>query len=347
VSTETEISFSLIRAVLHGQAPDLGTKPIETSAWWSLFRLLQRNHVAAMTADTVATLDISREVLIPWLSEKEKAVGWHRHQQEVQEEIVDVMRKHGIDTLVLKGTHLAHYWPQSETREFGDLDLYFYDKHREADRVAKEVLKVDVTNEAHHHSRYDYHGVTVESHYDFLNIHYPASNRRYEALLKELVGDSAQLSTFEVLFLMRHMAGHFAASRITLRDLVDWALTCHTLEKQVDWTRVQEVILHYGMERFAHALCTISDHRLGITLPLSFDGCTDVLEESYKVERNIIYGDVQDHDADGFGRLAWKLRRWRALSWKREMVYNDSPSSLLLRSLTSHATRPQSILHKM
>ena len=356
---EIDIAFQLVKAALDGQAPSFGTQPIETSTWWSLFQLMQRNHLAAMTAETVATLDVSREVKIPWLAEQDKATSWFHHQLEVQEDIRDVMWHHGIETLVLKGTHTAQYYPRPEMREFGDLDLYFYDRHEDADRVARKDLGVEVTNEAHHHSRYNYRGVTVESHYDFVNRHYPPSNQRYEALLKELVSNPSPKSgevpvraekcapDFEVLFLLRHMAGHFAASRITMRDLVDWTLTCRALEKQTDWRKVEQTIQTYGMKRFAQALCTIASRRLGMTPPLAFNGGPCMAEEIQKVEHNIVYGDVKDHADDGLGRLLWKIRRWKALEWKREMVYNDSASRLLASSLTSHASRPQSILHKM
>lgn len=336
---EIDIVFLLLRAAIAEVDEDSPftshLSSLTSKDWWSLFRLMQQNHVAALTADAMTNLDVPREVKIPWLAEFEKACRWHRYQQEVQQDIIDTMQKHGIETLVLKGTHLSQYYPQPETREFGDLDLYFYDRHDEADRVAREVLKVEVSNDAHHHSKYNYRGVTVESHYDFLNTHYPPSNRRFETLLKE----QAPSPTFEVLFLLRHMAGHFAASRITLRDLVDCVLTYKTLKKKVDWSLVNKTIEDFGMTDFVAALNAISENRLG-TQPLSHS-VTHPL-----IEHDLVYGSVANYTNDGMGRLEWKLRRWRALAWKRRMVYNDSSVNLLLSSLTAHSLKPQSILHK-
>ena len=336
---EINIVFALLRGALDGQTPDMGDMPIETATWWSLFRLMQQNHVAAMTADTMAALDVPREVKIPWLAERDKAARWHRYQREVQQEIVDTMKRHEIETLVLKGTNTAQYYPVPELREFGDLDLYFYDRHGEADRVAHEELKAAVGNDAHHHSKYDYRGITIESHYDFVNTHYPPSNRRYETLLKELCPSP----TFEVLFLLRHMAGHFAAARITLRDLVDWTLTCRALHDKVDWGKVQDTVSEYGMEDFAAAIGDIAEQRFSISTPLRFTHDSVAVE---KVEHDIVFGSVDNSTADGINRLLWKLRRWRSLAWKRRMVYNDSPTELWLASLTSHTMKPQSILHK-
>lgn len=342
--TEMQLAYNMLKAALDGSKPCLGIELPDTNHWWSLFRLLQRNRVAALCYEAAATAGAPRTVLMPWLAEHEKAVDWHRHQRQVQQDIIDTMARHGIKTLVLKGTHIAQYYPTPELREFGDLDLYFYDKHDEADRVAREVLKVDISNDAHHHSKYNYRGVTVESHYDFVNTHYPPSNRRYEALLKGLVPSP----TLEVLFLLRHMACHFASSRITLRELTDWALTCQALQGEVDWKRVQQSVDDYGMRPFASALNLIAERQLGIVLPLQNDNNPDILANTASLERDIVYGspETDDTNADGLGRLTWKMRRWNALAWKRKMVYSDSPSSLMLASLTSHAEKPHSILHK-
>ena len=343
--TEMQMAYSLLRAALDGSVPHIGTAEVDASRWWSLFRLMQINHVAALTADAMSALGVPREVKIPWLTERDKAERWHRYQREVQQEVIDTMASHGIETLVLKGTHTAQHYPVPELREFGDLDLYFYDRHDEADRIAREVLKVEVNDDAHHHSKYDYRGVTVESHYDFVNIHYPPSNRRYEALLKAL----APTPTFEVLFLLRHMACHFAASRITLRDLCDWTLTCRTLQDKVDWEQVQQTVDDYGMGSFVSILNTIAEKQLGVALPLQRDNGPDILANTALVEHDLVYGTpaANDRNTDGLQRLGWKLRRWRALAWKRRLVYSDSPLSLLVASMTAHGLKPKSIMHKM
>ena len=347
MNKEIDIAFALLRCSLEGR-DTASSLDVSMSAqnWWSLFRLLQRNHVAALVSEVFDKMPKEmlppRAVLIPWLAERDKATDWTHYQRDVQDDIVDTLQKHGIQTLVLKGTHIATYYPHPELREFGDLDLYFFDKHDEADRVAKKELGVSISDKSHHHTKYDYRGVTVESHYDFVNTHYPPSNRNYETLLKEQVPSP----TFEVLFLLRHMACHFAASRITLRDLVDWALTCRALEDKADWGRVQDIATEYGMSSFVRALSIVAEHQLGISMPLQLSNGPDDIADRDLFERDIVYGSVDAHAADGIGRLGWKFRRWNALAWKRRMVYSDSSLSLWLASLTSHTMKPQSFLHK-
>lgn len=357
---ELDIAFNLLKSALDTQPPYLGTKPIGADVWWKLFRMMQRNRIAALASEAINLLPDdqrpSRDVLIPWLSEREQAVIHHRHQEEATHEITALMQSHSIETLVLKGIHVSEYYPKPELREFGDIDLYFYDRHAEADRIASIELGVTVKNDSHHHTRYNYHSVTVESHYDFVNVHYPRSNRRYEKLLKELVGEKQvlsntqyQLPTFEVLFLLRHMACHFAAGRITLRDLCDWTLTCKALQSKVDWGIVMQTVTDFGMEPFARALCHIAENRFGIAVPLNFATGPDAAEESRMVEHDMAYGSpaTDEYDNENISRLVWKIRRFRANRWKQQMVYSDSAASLLLSSLLSHAEKPAGILHKM
>ena len=143
---------------------------------------------------------------------------------------------------------------------------------------------------------------------------------------------------------MRHMAGHFAASRLTLRDLIDWMLTCQALHDSVDWGRVQDISTEFGMTGFVSAINDIIEQRFGISIPLRFTHDTDIAN---KVEHDIVYGNVDICSVDGVQRLLWKLRRWNVLAWKRQLVYSDSPLSLMLASLSSHVEKPRSILHKM
>ncbi len=100
------------------------------------------------------------------------------------------------------------------------------------------------------------------------------------------------------------------------------------------------------MSSFVRALSIVAEHQLGISMPLQLSNGPDDIADRDLFERDIVYGSVEDHAADGIGRLGWKFRRWNALAWKRRMVYSDSSLSLWLASLTSHTMKPQSFLHK-
>ncbi len=314
--SDVDITFTLLKSALDGSTPELGS--MDVSRWWSLFRRMQQNHVAALTYNATARCEVSRDVLMPWLSEREKGIDWHRYQSGVQKDIVDTMLRNGIRTLVLKGTHLAQYYPEPELREFGDLDLYFFDSHAEADRVAQRELKVTVNTEPHHHTRYNYRGVTVESHYDFFNNYYPGSNKPYNKMLASL----APSPTFDVLHFLRHAAIHFAAKGLNLRDLCDWVMIV-TNGKDIDWNTVEREINHFGMAPFVATLDEITRTRLGIASPLHFCAPADAADH---LIHDIFYS--KPHPT--------AVGQYFHSRWKRRLAFGDSLPSQFLHKTLSH-----------
>lgn len=312
---EPDIVFELLKASLSGDVPKVSA--MDAHDWWHIFRLMQANHVAALTAGAMATQEVPREVKIPWLAERDKAERWYRYQAEVQQEIVDTMTRHGIETLVLKGTHTAQYYPQPDLREFGDLDLYFHDRHDEADAVAERELHVTVSNVSHHHSKYDYRGVTVESHYDFFNCHYPGSNRRYNQMLIALVPSS----TFDVLHFLRHAAIHFADRGLRLRDLSDWVQIISN-SKGIDWNTVGAEVERFGMSSFVAALDSLTHSRLGIASPLKLS-CPDGIANRMEIDI------FQRHPQ---GEL---IQQYLSSRWKRHLAFGDSLTSQLIHKTLS------------
>ena len=122
---EIDMAYNLLRTVLTGEKPEACAA--ETSRWWSFFRLLQKNRVAALCYEAAAATGAPRAVLMPWLAEHEKAGSWqqmdlftdyeeaeHKREQEqaalekerrLQEAMLSIRRKYGKNA-ILKGTNL-------------------------------------------------------------------------------------------------------------------------------------------------------------------------------------------------------------------------------------------------
>lgn len=142
-----------------------------------------------------------------------------------------------IPMMLLKGYGASLNYPVPAHRPTGDIDVYLWDRWKEADSKVTELLGIRVDNSHHHHSVFMFEGRSIENHYDFVNVHSHLSNREVEACFKRLAAEgrcpcllpngvkiylpSADLNA---LFLARHCAAHFAAERLTLRQLLDWAL---------------------------------------------------------------------------------------------------------------------------
>lgn len=140
----------------------------------------------------------------------------------------------GLRMMVLKGYGLSLDWPVPNHRVMGDLDIYNFGKWREADALVAQNCGIKVDEGHEHHTVFNYKGVMVENHYDFINTKAHRDARKIENRLKllaekdcrgiEVLGETIYLPSadFNAIFLMRHMGQHFAGEHLNLRQILDW-----------------------------------------------------------------------------------------------------------------------------
>lgn len=342
--------FGLLRQSLSGTlAEEHLFHDVAQKEWEELFVLSQRNKIAAVMLDGVLSLPLAqqppRSVMIPWMAECQKAEQAYRYKHEAEQELIRFFKQNGINTLILKGTSVSRYYPRPERRPSSDIDIYQYGRQKEADELIARELGVDVTSDGHHHTKYAFRGVTVESHYEFFNTHVPPSSKGYESLLKAMNPESA---TFEALLHARHMAVHFVSGKITLRNLCDWAMFLESRRGEVDWKLVSSTFREYGMLPFVAALQYIVETQLAVE-PIKELPASREMSLCERVLSDTAYGGIEasDPETPGLERLVWKFRRLRANRWKHGVCFCDPWLKTLLSSSWAHLQKPQTILHKV
>lgn len=332
----------------------------DAAKWKTIFRTASKQGVLAIVYDAVVRLPHEqqppKEVLLPWAVNTDKIEHAFAHRLDALEGLTAFYTKHSIRVLLLKGAGLASYYPTPSHRPCGDIDIYLYGRQREADTLMRTELNTAISNDTHHHTVFFFRGVMVENHYDFLNLTSQRSNRRIEADLLQLAGESGTTFTvgqqqvtlpspnFNALYLMRHMASHFAAVEIGLRHIADWAAFLQAEGKRVDWPRIRAIYRRERMERFADAVTGICVERLGVPRQQAYDYVrNDVLQETLLRETfRPAFSEVHPHA--GLVVAGWfKLRRWWANRWKHRLVYRDSLLGSFLWLCWSHLTHPKTI----
>ena len=346
--SDAALLWTLAAAVWRGAPSQAATEafaPVGADRWWRLFHLAQRARVAALLSQAFGpSLRPPQEVLLPWMIERQKAEEWSRYQAAVQRELTGLFEAEGIGCHVLKGTSLAACWPWPQLREYGDVDLFFPSRHDEADALARRKLGVqDLHDDRLHHTKYTYRGVTVESHYRLFNPHYPRSNRAYEALLRECDPASAR---FKALYMLRHMAIHFASDGLTLRDMMDWKFFWRSVGGQLEElaAAVAAQACAFGMQPLLGAWQLVDEACGGaaVQMPLP-EGDR---EAARRMAALMACGSGDTHEADGAGRVLWKVRRWRKGRWRRKLALPEADATLLWQNATSHLRNPRSVAHK-
>ena len=269
---------------------------------------------------------------------------------------------HGYRMMVLKGMTCGLDWPKPEHRPYGDIDIWLFGRQQSADKeMFKEFKKFEgfkIDNSHHHHTVFKWQGFTVENHYDFINVHHQKSNVELEEVFKKLAFQDASSifplpsrillpsPNLHALFLIKHLASHFAADRITLRHVLDWGFFVKRQGEKVDWGWLLVELKRFGMLKLFDVVNTICVEDLG------FDKGHWSKIDSWGVDANLKQRVLDDIISPGFSekapkqvwkRIPFRYRRWRANEWKHELCYNESMCSSFWSGVKNHLLKPASI----
>lgn len=270
-------------------------------------------------------------------------------------EIASFYNSHGYKMMVLKGYGCGLNWPKPDHRPYGDIDIWLYGKQKEADALLAKEKGVVVDASHHHHTVFDWHGFAVENHYDFVNVYDYKSSKELEVVFKTLGAESSKVmnlfgedvyfpsSNLHALFLIRHMVSHFASTRISLRQVLDWAFFVKKNTQEIDWKWLMDLLDEYHMIDFVNCINAICIEDLGFSLSIF---PTLRFRPSLK---DRVLSDILSMKKVGtepkclLGRIVFKTVRWKSNWWKQDLCYNENRWSGFWRGVWYHLLKPQSI----
>ena len=276
--------------------------------------------------------------------------------------------EHGFKMMVLKGYACSLDWPKPDHRPCGDIDIWQFGKQKEADAALDEwfkglsvspdsssVQKFKIDGSLHHHTVFNWGDFMVENHYDFVHVQSHKVNRDLERLLKQQGEDDSHFveidgtkvylpsTNLHALFLLVHAMGHFAASAISLRQLVDWGMFAQKHSPEVDWNWLESILELYGMKRLYDIFNAICVEDLGFDINI-FPQIQFESNLKERVLNEIIFPAIpNDIPHRLFKRIVWKFHRWKANEWKHQLVYKESMWSSFWNGAWSHLLKPESI----
>ena len=263
--------------------------------------------------------------------------------------------QHGFKMMLLKGYGLSLNWPNPKHRPCGDIDIWLFDRYKDADSCIASDKGLKIDNSHHHHTVFEWEGFTVENHYDFLNVHHHKSNVEMERILKnlgqddsnnvEVCGEKMYLpsANLHALFLLRHTMSNFASTGMQLRQLLDWAFFVEKHREEIDWDWLEGQLEHFGMKRLYDVFNAICVGDLGFNVNL-FPQVQFVPSLKERVLNDILNPEFSEKESGGFfSRAALKYRRWKANAWKHELCFSESLWSAFWSGVWNHLLKPSSI----
>lgn len=360
--------ISLLRLGI-GDRSILPPKGVE---WPQVLRMAEEHSLSGVLLDAVDHLPEGErppmEMLLEWIGQT--MVSYESRYEEYRKAIAGLAawyRAHGYKMMVLKGHTCSLDWPRPEHRPCGDIDIWLFGQQQEADEALSREAGIEIDRTHHHHTVFTWQDFMVENHYDFLNVHHHRSNVAFERILKELGRDDSHWTevagervylpspNLHALFLLKHLMGHFAADRITLRQLLDWGFFVKAHGQEVDWDFVQGVLERFGMMGMFHIMNAICVEELGLPgLPGSAArsiGAASVPPAATvdPLLKNRVWNEILSPEFQGtmparlLPRIVYKFHRWKANGWKHELCYKDTLWSAFWAGVWGHLLKPKSI----
>lgn len=208
-------------------------------------------------------------LLVEWDAQTAK-IGriYHKHEEHVKE-LEEVLTRLGLHGCILKGTDLAHLYPNPERRMCGDIDLWI-----KGDR--------DAIIEAFQNADYPIYDIIyqeckagvfldteVEIHFHPSKMYNPFLNARLQRFfeenspIREDVAMSYPDAKFNAVFCMAHMFRHYLEGGIGMRQMMDYYYVLKNLSPE-DREPVMSTLKRLGMKRFTASVMTCVQYNFGL-----------------------------------------------------------------------------------
>lgn len=289
-----QMLLALLRSALHQK--DVETECLRNATeedWVKCFKFAIHQGVSALAWDGVTRMPEKYapplNVKISWALREKEQTGEYIKQCKAIKVLTELLAKHGIGTIVLKGVGLSRLYPVPAHRESGDIDIYTYSADKtlmtdeQAFLLADEVLLKEgaIMDETIYkkHSKIGLFGVTIENHRMFLHIDKCKTIAKAEAWLQkhldtqtvELVNGKLKITvpsiSFDSVFVALHAAQHYGEG-LALKHLCDWALLL-----QQKGCSVPAELEYKHIRQSVATLTQLCNQYLGLTVPVKAEDC--------------------------------------------------------------------------
>lgn len=357
-----QLLFATLRAALNQEALEVSRfAPLTEQEWQQLYRLSVEQGVVALAWESLSALPLEaqppRAVRLQWAMTTQQIEKRYAKQQKALFHLAEFYTRHQLRMMVLKGYGLSLGYPQPNHRPCGDIDIWLFGEQQRGDSLLAAKCQVEISEDEHKHSVFDFEGVHVENHYTFSNIYAHRSNRPVEARMQELAYASNRTLPcgeglcylpnvdFEALYLLRHTSSHFAATEIGLRMIVDWTVFVKHHHQEIDWEALQQVAEEANMSRFLMVMNRIAVEWLGAEREW-FPAISPDSHLTQRVLQAILSPSVKVPSGSFLKVVAFKFNRWRQNGWKRSLAYREGSVVTFLTQIWSHLLKPKTIKAK-
>ena len=227
--------------------------------WKYLYHLAHRQALVGPLNDGVHRLPAHQmppeDILKGWDENTAKIARiYHTHEDHVAE-LEALLNRLGLHGCILKGTGLAHLYPNPERRMCGDIDIWIagnrdaiIEAFRDADIPIYDIIYQECKAGV-------FLDTEVEVHFHPSKLYNPFTNARLQRFfernspIRDDVAITYPDAKFNAVFCMAHMFRHYLEGGLGMRQMMDYYYILKTLDP-ADRESVMKTLKRLGMKRF-------------------------------------------------------------------------------------------------
>lgn len=241
---------------------------------------------------------IPKDIYIKWFGYAAKTLSNNLKVLNEQKALTNILDNNNIPYIILKGSSSAHYYPNPESRSYGDVDFLIDDIHqnKSIQILLNEGYRI-LPEESDWHYSLQKNNVIFELHKKACGIPEGNPGKIFDGFLRNCTQSSFKdannisLSdpTVHGVIILLHSIHHLVGFGMGIRHLCDWACFIQKTYNNSFWSSTLLPLLKKtGTLEFAAMLTKISSLYLGTVCPLwaekpSYELCDAVIHDIFSL----------------------------------------------------------------
>ena len=256
--------FILLRSAIRGEECKV---ELSADEWAILYGITRKQSLTGIIYTAVKKLKPEQqppiELTMRWMAEAEAIRGLNKLQNQEAARLTRMFADKGRKTAILKGQANSRLYPDTLSRQPGDIDIWVEGGRKSVISLLSEmrlVVENGTTYSYHHvHLPANEQGVIVEVHYrPSSGNNNPFSNRRLQRWLEQEIEQTTEVEEgfrvpsirFALVMQLSHIQRHFLSGGIGLRHVCDYMMLLrHSTEE--DRHAVTGILKKFGLRHTA------------------------------------------------------------------------------------------------
>lgn len=232
-----------------------------------LYKVAKENGFSGTIYKAVENKLIDMYILNRFRRDFFKFIADDEKKMDLIRKLTDLLNKHEIDHIYLKGAHLKHLYPETYMRSMGDIDILVREK--DIKRTEKLFLDngFDLNSKGPVHDIFFYGELEVELHRKMV---FEERDENF-SILSDIWDHSKVLNEhqyqmepeYELLYLLYHNKKHLLSGGIGLRNVLDIGVFLEKTIDDLDYAKLKTLLEETNTTVFFQKMVIFNDRYLG------------------------------------------------------------------------------------